>query len=374
MVEQFNEEKVNKYFYRLRKAFVQNNKEKSQEYLSHLKYHVMVGGDDNKTINEQIGEKLGKISELITNINTETNLKLVDFKKQIADKENELVLLREDLKKNTVDLELAIQEKAKLSDALKQASEQTQKAETTAKDLGDKYTAELDELKKRLSVSDATIEKTSKSILDNSEEMTKKDSEITTLRQRVEVLTTSNESEKQAKEVEIAKLTGLKQSIGDILKVLAQNMTVALTQVASLEKSNQDLVNNVAASAAKITELDNQVKTATAEKQAAIAERDQAKISMETISKDRLTQLDGIIGQLRGVLVPIKTGHPLKEKVVEMIGEYKAMQGESPEKKTKKNELQNILKAYEEEKTNSDDKSFGNDIIKQLKEAIEATP
>ncbi len=44
MVQQFNKKKLDKYFYRTRKAILQNNIPKTKEYLSHLKYYVLSGG------------------------------------------------------------------------------------------------------------------------------------------------------------------------------------------------------------------------------------------------------------------------------------------------------------------------------------------
>lgn len=110
--------KISKYCYRMGKACGQRNMSKVNEYLGHLKHHVMTGG---AVTNDQVNAKIKQIEDLVTAIQTgvkpiiEKNHKNVDYLQKLqteitskdgdlANKSAEITVLNESISAKEKDI------------------------------------------------------------------------------------------------------------------------------------------------------------------------------------------------------------------------------------------------------------------------------
>ena len=87
-----NFEKVTKYTYRLKKAFQQQSKSKSSEYLKHLKHHIQKGGFDEA----ELEGKFQMLDRIIQKINSDPDLKIGTIRGQLVELQGRHELLEQE--------------------------------------------------------------------------------------------------------------------------------------------------------------------------------------------------------------------------------------------------------------------------------------
>jgi hypothetical protein len=337
MVKQINQEKVNKYVYRLRKAFGQNNKEKSKEYFSHLKYHVMTGGDP--TADEQIGEKLSRINELIANITSGTTTTLEGLRAEKTRLDGEISGIRNELAAKNAELATAIRNleasegkrteaSAKLREALEKNTQAKQmlealkisnqdainalkkKQQEDIIELTQNYESGKNELRaqgdkeKNKAIDEKTREIAEKvlEIEELTQTLASKGTEIDDLRRNLQQLGEEKELEKLQLSQQLERT---RAGLELIITTVKQNLGATKAMVTKLKSDNAELVRQLGESQARVTELEANIQQANELKDAAIAEKEQAvkaKGDMERATQGRVGQLDDVIRQLTTLL------------------------------------------------------------------------
>ena len=137
-------EKISKYTYRLKKSFKQNDFNKSAEYLSHLKHYIQQTGGNEQ---DELNNKFEKLEKILNKIKTEPNL---NIKKQVSEKEEELLKVKEEAEKLTKALEVAKKALKTSQDNIKEKSQNNEDIE--------KLNKEIEKLKSQLDTSEGDKE------------------------------------------------------------------------------------------------------------------------------------------------------------------------------------------------------------------------
>ncbi len=284
MVSQFNKEKLDKYFYRTKKAVIQNNIPKTKEYLTHLKFHVLSGGGEHqeqaKSIFLRIFDLIEKESQIKKQAESK-NEQLLETVQQNQDaaKLNEQALKDKDESIRQKDLTIVQQQdanrilEARVSQLSSEAEQLRNKLQTDLEALENKLKAEhqvqVAKLKDGLKLTnqrmreattllDATrqghgieVEALTKRITDCAEELARVKENVIKLTGENAGLVSTNQVVNES----IRKLGGLVESINQILLIVSQNLGAAIILIGQTKDASTELMRTIAEQRDQIAEL-----------------------------------------------------------------------------------------------------------------------
>ncbi len=373
MSRQINEEKVNKYFYRLRKAVQDNNREKSNEYFTHLKYHTMVGGDP--TVEEAISAKLGEINQIIGAIKTDAEKTKKNYQERLTWLGNQKEALQREIK------QLRDQAQAKMSALevkLNEASQSIQKAseETAAEKAKSEAVlkAKNDEIANLTRAATQTGDEREKEIAQLGAQITKLTAElaekaenISRLQEDIDRMTGEKTSESEKLKGEISQL---KEKVNTLITTIERNMQTATEKVAQLKTTNSQLLAQMQAQNQQITALNKQVQEVTAEKVQALEEKRVAQeqsAAAERTAEGRLGQLDTVLNDLKSALKIVKVGR--KDDISFLADKVQKGNNLTPEEKERLRQYKTEIEA--QKPSHAEEPGWGDTLLGQIAQALD---
>ncbi len=390
MVGQINREKVDKYFYRLRKAFGQNNKEKSQEYLSHLKYHVMVGGV-NEQVEQQITNKLGQINQLIDRINQDAELTKEHSKAKFDWVQAEKDKLKRSLEKTREELQTTLDTLAGVIESAKQASTIAKTQFDAAITTKDEQIRQLEETSglSETQQGDA-IKELTRQVAKQSEEIKTKDARIEELQNELDKIIGEKAAELEAEKTKSTQvlnaekarstqeltelrheMSAMRDSVKGILTTTKDNMNIAIQKVAALKSANTSLLAEMQKQTETIANLTSELAKANQEKEEAIEGRRKAweeSATAQQQAQDRLKELDSIITSLRSTLKVVKVDRDADIKFY--LDKKSTGRVLLEEEKAKLRRYREELLKEKQESTELNKESYGSTQLKNIAEAL----
>lgn len=284
MVSQFNKEKLDKYFYRTKKAVIQNNIPKTKEYLTHLKFHVLSGGGEHQELAKSIFLRIFDLIEKESQIKKQAESKTEQLletvqQNQDATKLNEQALKNKDEAIRQKDLTISQQQDAnhilearvfQLSSEAEQLRNKLQKdLEALESRLKTEHQAQVVKLKDGLKLTNQRM-KEATTLLDDTrqghgvevEALTKKiidcAKELARVKENVIKLNGENDglvSTNQVINESVRKLEELVDNINQILLIVSQNLGAAIILIGQTKDASTELMRTIAEQRDQIAEL-----------------------------------------------------------------------------------------------------------------------